>query len=308
MNGFRIGELAALATALLWTFSMLAWTSAGRRVGSLAVSFLRLLITCVFLAGYGGVVRGQWLPTDADRSTWWLLGLSGLAGFFASDLCAFRSLLLIGPRLTLLLQSLAPPLAAIISWVFLSETLTVWHWLAMVVTLSGVTWVVVERPELKDEKQPRPNLRLGLPLAVCGALLYAIGMVLARKGMRDIRDYDAVAATFIRVLGALPGYFIFITLFGRWHMIFRALQHRHAMGIIFAGSVVGPFLGVTMCMIALRTCPSGVVTTIVSTMPVLVLPFSVLLYREHVSLRAAAGAVLSVLGVALLLAFPAEST
>ena len=67
------------------------------------------------------MVRGQWLPTDADRRRWWLLGLSGLAGFFASDLCAFRSLLLIGPRLTLLVQSLAPPSAAILSWVFLAR-------------------------------------------------------------------------------------------------------------------------------------------------------------------------------------------
>jgi drug/metabolite transporter (DMT)-like permease len=297
MNGLQIGELAAVATALLWTLSTLAWTSAGRRVGSLAVSFLRLLITCVFLSVFGGLFRDRWLPTDADGSTWLLLGVSGLAGFFASDLCAFRSLLLIGPRLTLLVQSLAPPLAAIISWVFLGEILTRWHWLAMAVTLSGMTWVIAERPETKDERQPRPNLRLGLPLAVCGALLHAIGMVLARKG---IGDYDAVAATFVRVLGALPGYFVFITLVGRWPVVFRAFQHGRAMGIIFAGSVVGPFLGVTTCMIALRTCPTGVVTTIVSTMPVLVLPFSVLLYHEHVSLRAAAGAVLSVLGVALM--------
>ena len=92
----------------------------------------------------------------------------------------------------------------------------------MAITLSGITWVVAERPETQNETQPRPNLRLGLPLAVCGALLHAIGMVLARKG---IRDYDAVAATFIRVLGALPGYFIFITLLGRWPVVFRAVQH-----------------------------------------------------------------------------------
>jgi drug/metabolite transporter (DMT)-like permease len=35
-------------------------------------------------------------------------------------------------------------------------------------------------------------------------------------------------------------------------------------------------------------------------MPVLVLPFAILLFREKVSFRAAAGAVISVLGVALM--------
>jgi drug/metabolite transporter (DMT)-like permease len=53
-------------------------------------------------------------------------------------------------------------------------------------------------------------------------------------------------------------------------------------------------------MIALRHCHAGVVTTIISTMPVLILPFSVLLFRERVSVRALLGAVLSIVGVALL--------
>ena len=117
----------------------------GHRIGSLAVCFLRLLITCVFLSVYGGVVRNSWLPTDADRQTWWLLGLSGMFGFFVADVCSFRALLLIGPRLTLLILSLIPPTAAVLSWIFLEEQLTLRHWLAMAITLAGITWVVLER-------------------------------------------------------------------------------------------------------------------------------------------------------------------
>jgi 5-methyltetrahydrofolate--homocysteine methyltransferase len=49
-----IGELAALATAVLWTLSSLAWTSAGRYVGALQVSFVRLLITSALLAAKVG--------------------------------------------------------------------------------------------------------------------------------------------------------------------------------------------------------------------------------------------------------------
>jgi drug/metabolite transporter (DMT)-like permease len=54
-------------------------------------------------------------------------------------------------------------------------------------------------------------------------------------------------------------------------------------------------------MIAVRHCPAGVVSTIIATMPVLILPGVILFYREKVSLRAAGGAVLSVVGVALLM-------
>lgn len=299
MTDPQLGALAAMTTALLWTMSMLAWTSAGRRIGAVPVCFLRLLLTCALLSTYGGLVRQRWLPSDADGRTWALLGVSGLVGFLISDLCAFRALLLIGPRRTLLLQTLSPPTAAILSWGFWGEALSMRHWAAMAVTLGGIIWVVLERPEETKTKglQPAGDVGTGIALAVAGAMAQALGMVLSRRG---IGDYDAVAATFIRALGALPGYLIFVTVIGRWHTVFAALRHTQAMAIVGFGSVVGPVLGVTMCMIALRHCSAGIVTTIVSTMPVLVLPFSILLYGERVSLRAAAGALLSVLGVALM--------
>jgi Amt family ammonium transporter len=59
MKEMQLGELAAVAAAVLWTLSTLAWTSSGRRIGALAVSFHRLMITCVFLAVYGGLVRAK---------------------------------------------------------------------------------------------------------------------------------------------------------------------------------------------------------------------------------------------------------
>ena len=44
------GEWAAMATAVLWTMSALAWTTAGRHAGALAVSFLRLVLAVPMLA------------------------------------------------------------------------------------------------------------------------------------------------------------------------------------------------------------------------------------------------------------------
>jgi len=349
MGILQTGELAALGTALLWTISALVWTSVGKHVGALATSFLRLLITCVFLLAYGYLFRGLWLPTDASARVWLMLGASGFAGFFLADVCLFKAFVLIGPRLTLLLQSLSPPIAAVTSWVFLGENLLPKDWLAMGVTLGGVTWVVLEDPRERNhtrkgtvpfslrenrdsprtansgESVPllrrssadrtasqdhcfceaaahhgeRRGLRRGVSLAVVAAGAQAVGMVLARDG---IGDYDAVAATFIRVLGAMIGYTTLISVLGRWPIMVGAARRGRLLAAITAGAFVGPFLGVVLCMISLRHCHAGITTTIISTTPVLVLPFVILLYREKVSPRAAGGAVLSVLGVALLLA------
>ena len=297
MTGMQIGELSAVAAAVLWTLSTLAWTSSGRRIGALPVSFHRLLITCVFLAVYGGLVRGRCLPTDASGQTWLILGLSGLMGFFVCDLCAFKALLMIGPRLTLLLQALAPPTAAILSWIVMDEKLVARQWLAMTVTISGITWVVLERrANIAGAASERPSAA-GVLLAVTAAIAQALAMMLSRQG---IGDYDAVAATFIRVLAAIPGYVVLLTVVGRWPAVFTAVRDTRAMAIVTMGCVVGPFLGVAVCMVALRHSPTGVVATIVNTMPVLILPFAVLVYHEQVSFRAAVGALVTVAGVGLM--------
>lgn len=294
---YPVGELAALATALLWTLSILAWTSAGKTVGALAVSFIRLLFASVYLLIYGQLVRGLALPTDATPSLWFWLGLSGFLGLFLADICLFKACLLIGPRITLLINSLTPPFAAIVAWAWLGEPLTPRHWLAMFITLGGIIWVVLERPDEGSRPHDRRILTYGIALTVFAAFAQAVGAVFAKRG---IGDYDAMGATFLRVIGALVGYLPLITISGRWPMMLSAMRKPRAMCIMSFGSLVGPFIGVAFYMVALRLCHPGIVTTLTNLMPIMILPFVILLYHEKVSLRAAFGAVISVAGVALL--------
>jgi drug/metabolite transporter (DMT)-like permease len=73
------------------------------------------------------------------------------------------------------------------------------------------------------------------------------------------------------------------------------------MVLLTFGSLVGPFAGVVLCMIAVRNCHAGVVATILGTMPIFILPFAIFLYGERVSFRALGGALVSVAGIALLI-------
>ncbi len=292
----HLGELAAVATAILWTLSTLAWTSAGRYVRALPISFVRLVITLVFLVLYQLAVHGTPFPLAATERTWTLLGLSGFMGFFVTDVCLFHTFLLIGPRLGLLILSLSPPLAAVISWVWLGDGLQLWDWTAMGLTLIGVLWVVYEQPDTSPTLYYIQPDRYGWAwiLAICAVLGHALSLVLSKDG---IGAYDSFSATYIRVLGALGGYIVLITLLKGWPETFASFRHRKVMQILTAGAFVGPFLGVAFSMTALRYAPAGVVAAILATMPVLILPFVVLVYRERVSIRAVLGATLAVLGV-----------
>ena len=299
MTQEQIGELAALATAVLWTLSALAWTSAGRQVGSLAVGFLRLVLAIGMLMAYGYFRRGLALPSDASPRVWQVLAVSGFLGFFVSDLCLFKAFLVIGPRLSLLVTSLTPLMTVLISWVWQGRNLAPQAWLGMSITLAGVLWVVLEQRDGDDHPHSRKTLRYGLLLAFVATVAQSFGMVLAKDG---ISNYDPAASALIRIFGALIGYFLLITLIRRWRPMVAAIRQRKPMLIVLCGTVVGPVVGVSMCMLALQKCHHvGVVTTILATIPVMILPFSVYLYGERVSVRAIGGAVVAAAGVALLM-------
>ncbi len=298
MTQEQIGEFAALSTAVLWTLSALAWTSAGKHVGSLAVGFLRLVLAVGMLMAYGYFRRGLAWPSDAPLRVWQVLGVSGFLGFFVSDLCLFKAFLVIGPRLSLLVTSLTPLMTVLISWVWQGRNLDSQSWLGMAITLAGVLWVVLEQRDGDEHPHSRKTLRYGLFLAFVATVAQSFGMVLAKDG---IANYDPAASALIRVFGALIGYFLLITLIRRWRPIVAASRQRKPMLIVLGGTVVGPVVGVSMCMLALQNCHVGVVTTILATIPVMILPFSVYLYGERVSARAIGGAMIAAAGVALLM-------
>jgi drug/metabolite transporter (DMT)-like permease len=68
----------------------------------------------------------------------------------------------------------------------------------------------------------------------------------------------------------------------------------------WGGAVTGPFLGVWMSLVAVKHTEAGVAMAIMSIVPVLVIPWVIIFFKEKVSLRAVLGAVLAVCGVFIL--------
>lgn len=290
------GELAALATACCWTVTALAFESAGRRIGSLAVNVIRLALALVFFVAYGWILRGRPLPTDASTESWLWLGASGLVGFTLGDLLLFRAFVVIGARRSMLIMSLVPPFTALFGWLIMGERLAGLDWLGMTLTLGGVTWVVLERPRDQAAVAGRPSVA-GLALAVGGAAGQALGLVLSKRGMGT---YDAFAATQIRVIVGLAGFAVLFTLIRRWSRVLAAFRDRPAMGRTLLGSFFGPFLGVALSLLAVQHTQAGVAATIMAVVPVLIIPPAVLIFGERVGLRGVLGALVTVAGTALL--------
>jgi drug/metabolite transporter (DMT)-like permease len=81
-------------------------------------------------------------------------------------------------------------------------------------------------------------------------------------------------------------------------------QDRNRTGILVITVVFfGTFLGIFLQQLSLQRIPAGITQTLIATSPIFVLPISALL-GEKISLRAVFGALLAIIGVALIFVPP----
>ncbi len=300
-----IGEAIAITTVLCWTVSIQCFEVASRHVGSTPVNIIRLTVALLLFTALLMIRDGMVVPLDFPLSAWVLLGLSGVVGFFIGDIFLFKALVELGPRLAMLLHSLAAPTAAVIGWLFLGETYRLHQWLGILITLFGVVLVIFERaPRIMPttRRTVRSISVIGVLYGIGAMLGQAGGYVLSKAGMQTESGYlDAFSATQIRAIAAFVCFALYFTLRRRWSLVGRALTNRRALAFTAAGSLVGPFLGVSLSLHTLHYLSTGIAATFLSLVPIFIIPFSIILYREHVSFRAVTGTVVAIFGIYLLM-------
>jgi len=289
------GEFAALLVAVFWTITALAFESASRRVGSLAVNLLRLIIGFIFLSIFALFYRGMVFPSDASAENWLWLVLSGLVGFVFGDLFLFKSYTIIGSRFAMLIMTLVPPITAFFGWLLMGEHMKPLHYLGMSLTFTGIAMAIFNRNG-KGEKLSLKLAPLGILYAFGGAVGQALGLVLSKKGLDS---YDPFAATQIRIITGIIGFSILVTLMRRWTNIRDAVFNRAGMKSLSLGAFFGPFLGVSFSLVAVKYTSTGVASTIMALVPIFIIAPAVMLYKEKVTIAEIIGAIISVGGVAL---------
>jgi len=297
MNFFNhhLGEFAALLTAFFWTVTSLSFESASHKIGSVAVNILRLLIGFAFLSVFTLIRRGLVLPSDASTENWIWLSLSGLVGFVFGDLFLFKSYTMIGSRFSMLIMTLVPPITAFFSFVILGERLTLYHYLGMTLTFSGIAMAIFSRSG-KGEKLSLKLAPKGILFAFGGAVGQALGLVLSKLGMKN---YDPFAATQIRIIAGIFGYVLLVTVLARWTSVLQATHNKSGMILTSLGAFFGPFLGVSFSLIAIKYTEAGIASTIMALVPVFIILPAVILFKQKVTIPEILGAVVSVAGVAL---------
>ncbi|NOY88954.1 MAG: DMT family transporter [FCB group bacterium] len=304
------GEIAALTAALCWAFTSVFFTQAGKLIGSFQVNKIRLVIAVTIYSLILLTTQGHLFSENITFAHFFWLGLSGFVGLVIGDTAGFKAMVMIGPRLTTLLYSLSPIIATFIAWIFLGEKLHFFDMIGITVTLMGISWVVSERKQKTAHNQLDKNhpdagsLAKGVGLGIIAASGQATGLVLAKYAMLDVgASIQPLEASFIRMLVAM----VFIWLFSvRNNQFVKTIAHfknRKAISYILGGAFFGPFLGVWLSLVAIKHIAAGIATTLNATTPIMVIPVVRYYYKEKISFRAVVGAVVTIVGITILLLY-----
>lgn len=319
--GPYIGEISALITALAFAFTATIFTFAGRMVGSEMVNRTRLLIALILLVLIHQVLYGLPAPLNAAGDRWLWLGLSGIIGLALGDAFLFQSYLMIGPRLGMLLMSLSPVMAALMSRWFLGEVLGTNQMIGIGVTVIGVAWVVSDRPpnsaaggppalnpdihpvrrmdQMRTAIQDNRTFLLGLLLGLMGAVGQSVGAVLAKKGLYG--DFAPISGNIIRLAAATVFIWAYYGLRGKIPETIEKLRlHPRSRLLLLGGAITGPVVGVSFSMLAIQRTAVGVASTLMATTPVFMLPVGYFIFKERFGWKSIAGTVVAILGVGLL--------
>jgi drug/metabolite transporter (DMT)-like permease len=289
------GEFSALLTALLWSASSIIFAEATQRIGSVQLNINRLfvaallLIITIFIGG---------IPYELSFKQLLFLSVSGIIGLTIGDTFLFKAYQHIGARFSMLLMALSPGMTAILGYFFLSERISLLGIFGMIITLGGIALVILERQETPTSKYKIS--RIGIIYGVLGALGQAGGLIFAKLAFNE-GEIHGFVATFIRIASSIFVLFPILLMARRFKNPIKLYKNDlKSLGLTIAGSIVGPYFGITFSLIAIVHTKVGIAATLMSTMPIIMLPMIKYVYKEKLTYRSITGAVIAVVGIAIL--------
>lgn len=304
-----LGEIISLAVAVSWTVTALFAEVASKRIGSLQFNVVRMFLSIVMLGLTLWCFTGSPVPLYANSDAWLWLSLSGFVGYLLGDYCLFNSYILIGSRFGQLFMTLAPIAAAFSAWAILGERMSLQAVVGMLVTISGIGLSVLNKGGGKHRLSLKLPLK-GVLFGIGAGIGQGVGLVLSKVGMNHyeqsipageelVADLMPFASTMIRAITGFVGFFL-VMIFQKKHSTMSVvLRNRKGMNAALWATFAGPFIGVSLSLMAVQYTEAGIASTLMALTPIFILWPSSFFFGQKVTTKEIAGAVISVVGVSL---------
>jgi DME family drug/metabolite transporter len=258
---------AALLGAFCWTLAALLWRRLPTALTATQLNLCKTLLAFLLQLPLLALVR--W-PQGQDLALL-TLALSGVVGIAWGDSLFFGALRRLGTRRSLTLTAGGPALTAVAGLLLLGERPHPSQWLGIALISLAVILVARQQPPggvLPTQATPWLGLVLALAAMACGSA----GALLARAALRS-GEVPALLAASVRLgaaslllapaLGSLAG---------------GLPQGARARSLPWPGillaTLLGTSAGILLQQMALAGLPGGLAVALLSTSPVMALPFA----------------------------------
>ncbi|MQA12720.1 MAG: EamA family transporter [Pseudonocardiaceae bacterium] len=305
----RVGEALALLALLLFSTNVLVVKVASTRLGQ-DVGFLLALGSNVLFAAvlFGGERVISATPFAIEWDAFATFAIGGLFTSYLGRRLLFRSVQTIGPSRASALQITNPVFSAVIGWLVLGESLGTAAVLFVLLVVGGL--YLTSRTSTRTPTPVRPGAeppseagtrRTSLPapevaVALLGAMSYAVGNVVRSGAVRYWNE-----AVFGALLGASCATVVYLVAHTDLRRLAQRVRTSPRSGLWFwALSGVLTISAQISLIAATRTIPVAVAVVVATAIPLIVVPASILLFRnaEGVTGRTVAGVGLIFAGVA----------
>jgi drug/metabolite transporter (DMT)-like permease len=296
MANHPLGQTCALLTAILWAYALVLFKRSGEQVAPVALNLFKNAIGMMLLGGTLGVavlagvesftaVRGYCLGDVA------LVLLSGFLGIALADTLLFWALNLIGVGLISIADCTYAPLAILFSWLLLSESLTVFHYVGAALVILGV---FISSRHAPSPDRTRGQIVIGVLLAITAIAVMAFGIVLAKPVLEDM---SLLWATTLRMSAGLVFLGLFALLGADWRRHWHVFRPSRVWRSALPASVLGMYVCVLLWVAGFKYTYASVAALLNQTSVVFATVLAALILKEHFGRRQAVALTLAMTGV-----------
>ena len=287
----------ALTAAFAWSLASLISVDIARKLGSIAFNRIRLIIVTIMLVSYTYFTKG-WGSINVNFLT--AIILSGFIGVFLGDTLLFIALKTIGPRRNNILFALAAPFTVILNIFVLKQQMSIEEIIGCFLVFIGVIVAIIygtSKNNLHRWEKIEGSINIGIIVGILAALCQAVGIII----MKPILDLgaDPIASAAIRT--GISAILLSLTFLLPQEIFKNKTKiNIYLMFQIIISGFLGMAFGMSLLLIALQKGDAGIVSTLSSTSPIMVLFLIWFLTKKIPILGAWIGSFIAIIGSAFI--------
>ncbi|HWY99253.1 MAG TPA: DMT family transporter [Bacteroidia bacterium] len=309
MSNLQLGYLTAFLAMFVNSLSNFPFTDAARKWGSVALNHYRLVIAFIVLTVLCMIMDKlsiKDLFAGPSLNQYIYIGLSGILGLAVGDYFGFHAMSILGARISSIFNTIAPGATLLFGFLLLNEDINLIGIIGIAVSIGGMIWFLTSGKSKNDKSHllKHGSVRKGIFFGILAGLCQGFHIVIAKKGFADASyAITPLHITWIRVFAAMVAYYLFTFSRGRLKqdVIVVVREGKDIITKVTLATIWGLVLSIILVMWSMTLCKVAVVQTIISLVPIVVVPMAYVFYKEKMTVKSIIAATVSVAGVFVLI-------